>query len=264
MIARANWHIGTMGFGYKQWVGPFYPAGMAPRNYLNHYSQRFDAVEIDSTFYGPPTAASVIRWRTVTSDSFTFCLKTPRLITHDLRLVEATEAMRSFLDTARLLGEKLGAVLIQFPPDFTHDRFGALMAFIKALPSDIRYAVEFRHRSWDTPGTATLLERHEICWVTADHIYMPKTIRRTTDFLYLRFIGPRGRFPTKDREMVSRDEDLRHWRRLIQPHLADAGDVFAHFNDDYSGFSPATCNRFKEIVGIESQEIRPLQQKRLL
>lgn len=253
-----------MGFAYKQWIGPFYPAGMVARNYLSHYSRLFDAVEIDSTFYGPPAPANVRRWAAVTPDQFTFCLKTPRHITHDLRLANATESMLAFLETARLLGDKLGAVLLQFPPDFAHDQFGALLSFIKTLPTDIRFAVEFRHRSWETPGTITLLERYNICLATADYIHMPKQIRRTASFLYLRFIGPHGRFPSKDREVLDRVTDLQQWHEKIEPFLGDVTDVFAFFNDDYSGYSPATCNRFKRIVGLQLREIRPLRQRRLL
>jgi uncharacterized protein YecE (DUF72 family) len=263
MGKMVNWHIGTMGFAYKQWVGPFYPAGIAARSYLAYYSQMFDAVEIDSTFYGPPSADSVKRWKDITPAGFTFCLKTPRIISHDMRLVDAWGLMTAFLDTLRLLGDKLGVVLLQFPPDFTHDHFNTLMAFLKELPEDIRFAVEFRHRSWDTPGTATLLERYNICWAAADYIYLPRAIKRTADFLYLRFIGPRGRFAAKDREMVDRSVDLQQWHQKIEPHLAKLGDVHSFFNDDYSGHSPATCNRFKEIVGVEPKEIRPLQQGRL-
>ena len=80
MPSSTTWHLGTMGFGYKQWLGPVYPAGMAPKNFLSHYSTLFDAVEIDSTFYGAPRQESVLRWRQATPDHFTFCLKTPKAI----------------------------------------------------------------------------------------------------------------------------------------------------------------------------------------
>lgn len=258
-----NWHIGTMGFAYKQWVGPFYPAGMGPRGYLTHYSQSFEAVEIDSTFYGPPSVSSVQRWRTVTPPEFTFCFKTPRTITHELRLEEADESMAAFLNTARMIEDKLGVILLQFPPDFTHDHFGALLSFLKKLPTDIRFAVEFRHRSWDTPGTTTLLERHNVCWAAVDYIYMERAIKPTADFLYLRFLGPRGRFPSKDREMIDRTKDLQEWHQRLQPHLESVSDVYVFFNDDFAGHSPATCNRFMRLVGIEPKDMGPLQQGRL-
>lgn len=258
-----RWHLGTMGFGYKEWVGAFYPAGMPPRSFLAHYSQLFDAVEIDSTFYGVPGEAQVKRWTAVTPLDFTFCVKTPRQITHELCLVNAVEPMLAFLEVIALLGEKLRVVLIQLPPDFTYPQFNTLRTFLMALPPRFRYAVEFRHRSWGTLGTAVLLHEHNIGWVSADYIHMPKQVKRTTDFIYLRFIGPHGQFATKDKELVDKTAVLRQWYQHLQPELDKVGNVYGFFNNDYSGFSPQTCRRFKEIVGIGGGEIRPLQQGRL-
>lgn len=259
-----KWHLGTMGFAYKQWVGPFFPAGMAPSNFLSHYSQLFDAVEIDSTFYGPPSTKTVKRWYSVTPPDFTFSLKTPRTITHERRLVGALEPMSAFLEKARVLEGKLGAVLIQLPPDFTHDAFLPLMRFLEELPDDIRFAIEFRHRSWNSPGTTTLLERHNVCFTAADYSYMPKNILRTADFLYLRFLGPRGRYPSKDREFSDRTAELSQWQQRIQLHLAHVSDSFAFFNNDFTGFAPAACNRFRRILGIEDRAEQPWRQQRLI
>ena len=258
-----DWHLGTMGFGYKEWVGAFYPAGMPPRSFLAHYSQFFNAVEIDSTFYGVPGAEQVQRWTAVTPPDFSFCVKTPRTITHELRLVNASEPMQAFLEIVGHLGEKLRVVLIQFPPDLDYGYFNLLRQFLRTLPAKFRYAVEFRHRSWDTPGTAVLLREHNVAWVTADYIHMPRRVRRTTDFLYLRFIGPHGQFATKDKELVDKTAVLHAWYRQLSSELDKVDDVFGFFNNDYSGFSPKTCNRFKEIVGVGGDEIRPLQQGRL-
>jgi uncharacterized protein YecE (DUF72 family) len=107
------------------------------------------------------------------------------------------------------------------------------------------------------------MEAHQLCWVSGDTVYMPQQIRPTTDFLYLRFIGPHGRFPTKDRLRIDRGADLQAWQRQLQPHLRGAKEIYAFFNDDYEGFSPETCNRFKRIIGLEPDEIRPMQQGRL-
>ena len=143
-----SWHLGTMGFGYKQWVGAFFPAGMASRNFLAHYSQLFDTVEIDSTFYGTPKSETVQRWRSVTPSNFTFCLKTPRAITHDTPIADSVDSMLAFVDVARLLGQKMGPILIQFGPEFDYTQADQLHRFLESLPIDVRYAVEFRHRSW--------------------------------------------------------------------------------------------------------------------
>ncbi len=258
-----HWFIGTMGFSYKQWVGPFYPAGLKSRQFLGYYAERFNALEMDSTFYATPRQSTVQRWTAVTPPSFTICPKLPRQITHEHRLIDARTLLFEFLDQMRRLGPRLGPVLIQLPPDFSTAEFAALQAFLPLLPSDLRFAVEFRHRSWAQPSTAEYLQNHNICLAAADYIHMPKQITRTTDFLYLRFIGPHGQFRTKDREIVDKTPVLENWRRQIQPLLTEVTAVFAFFNNDFAGFSPETCNTFKRIVGIEPGEIRPLQQGRL-
>lgn len=259
-----NWYLGTMGFAYEQWRnGVFYPAGMPQHQFLHYYSQRFNAVEMDSTFYATPPAESVRRWMQTTSADFQICPKVPRHITHELRLHDAQEEFASFVETMRLLSSNLGPIVLQFPPDFTFDSVGALIRFIPLLPRDLRFAVEFRHKSWHRPETAVLLSQHRLCWVAADYIHMPKRLHRTTDFLYLRFIGPHGQFASKDRELVDKTTDLQAWYAQIQPHLKEVTAVYAFFNNDYAGYSPATCNKFKQIVGLGGEEIRPLVQGRL-
>ncbi len=261
-----SWHIGTMGFGYKPWQGVFYPKGVTGPQQLAYYAEHFSAVEMDSTFYGTPVPANVERWAAITPPDFIICPKAPREITHDLRLTGsgATGLLEQFLTTMRLLGDKLGPILFQFPPDFKADEVERLQTFLPQLPDDLRFAAEFRHRSWATPETADLLRQHRICWVAADYIYLPKEIVPTTDFLYLRFLGRHGRFATKDREMVDKTAELEQWYGRIEPHLAQVSDVYAFFNDDYAGFSPASANRFKKIVGQETVEIGQPQQGRLL
>lgn len=258
-----DWKLGTMGFGYKQWVGSFYPAGMSASRFLTHYSQQFDAVEIDSTFYGTPRPAQIAKWYQTVPAHFTYCLKTPRQITHDLRLLDGVEQMMHFLDVVSGLKEKLGSVLIQLGPDFTVEEQPRLVQFIEQLPSDFRFAVEFRHRSWVREETAVLLNTHNICWVAADYIHLPKTVTITADFLYLRFIGPHGQYATKDQELADKTADLRNWHDQIKPHLPQLETVYGFFNNDYSGHSPTTANRFRRIVGLPEREIRPLQQGRL-
>lgn len=260
-----NWYVGTMGFAYEPWRGGvFYPAGMGQKQFLGYYSQRFNAVEMDSTFYGTPSAKAVQKWTAVTTSGFKISPKTPRDITHDQRLGDSLAPMSAFLATMRLLGDKLGAILIQFPPDFTIGAVERVNHFLGQLPADLRYAVEFRHLSWDTPETAQMLAAHRAAWVMADYIHMPPRITyRTADFLYLRFIGPHGQFASKDRELVDKTAVLQDWYTQIQSHQADINTVYAYFNNDYAGYSPATGNKFKRIAGIEVEEIRPYQQGRL-
>jgi uncharacterized protein YecE (DUF72 family) len=259
-----DWYLGTMGFNYKQWIGPFYPDGLPARLHLTYYAERLNALEMDSTFYGTPSETAVQRWASVTPVDFKICPKMPRIVTHERRLVDADGLTAEFLERMRLLGDKLGPILLQFPPDFSMAEVSALIHFLPQLPQDLRYVVEFRHRSWDKPETTVLLQTHHLCWAAVDYIYMPRRIARTTDFLYLRFLGPRGRFPGKDRQMLDRTAELGKWWQNLQPHLDQVKTVYGYFNDDYAGFAPLTCNRFKEIVGADPGEIRPMQQGRLL
>ncbi|MEM7334537.1 MAG: DUF72 domain-containing protein [Chloroflexota bacterium] len=258
-----KWHLGTMGFGYKQWIGPFYPAGMNARSFLSYYGQHFDAVEIDSTFYGTPRAEQLQKWANSTPKQFKFCLKTPRQITHEQPLPISIDEMLVFLERVQLLKDKLGAILIQFGPDFTVQYQEELDHFLSQLPKTIRYAVEFRHRSWAVEETAVLLQKHNACFVSADYIHLPKEIVQTTDFLYCRFIGPHGQYATKDKELVDLTPALNQWHQKMTPYFDKVSNIFGFFNNDFSGHSPTTCNRFRKIVGLSEQEIRPLQQGRL-
>jgi uncharacterized protein YecE (DUF72 family) len=258
-----DWFLGTMGFSYKEWIGAFYPPAVNSRNYLAYYSERFDAVEVDSTFYGTPRPEQMERWAAVTPSHFKFCPKTPRDITHTQRLVNADAEMSHFIDTMRLLGDKLGAILIQFPPDFTTHEQDKLAQFIANLPSDVRFAIEFRDRSWEDPETADLLRQHNIAWAAADYVHLAKVVRQTAGFLYLRFIGRHGQFAEKNREQVDKTAELQQWMAQIQSHLDKVNTVYGFFNNDYAGFSPATANSFKEIVGLEAKDIGIMHQGRL-
>ena len=245
-----NWHLGTVGFSYRDWDGVFYPAGAPLRSYLAHYSKIFNTVEIDSTFYGTPPASRVRNWAAAVPPDFKFCVKTPRQITHELRLNNASDPMQVFIDTMRLLDEKLGAILIQLPPTFTAAQFDTLAAFLITLPPGLQYAVELRHESWFTGETPTPLKAYNVCWASIDYLDLPKQISLTTNFLYLRWLGKHGQFEHKHKEQVDVIPQLEWWWAYIEPQLARTQTIYGFFNNDYAGHSPGTCNRFKAIAGL--------------
>ncbi len=259
-----NWHLGTIGFSYKDWNAVFYPAGLQPRDYLAHYSQIFNAVELDSTFYGTPKPEYVERWARVTPPEFTFCVKAPKEITHEMRLVGVEGLLDSFLATMRLLGQKLGVILFQLPPDFTFAQIHVLAVFLRNLPPGIRYAVEFRHPSWNTTATQQLLQNQNVCWVSADYKHLPRKVFVTTDFIYIRWIGRHGQYEIKNHERIDPTPQLRTWWDDIQIQMQNIETVYGFFNDDFSGHAPATCNRFKRMVGLAVRDTKPPQQGRLL
>lgn len=260
----ANWHLGTVGFSYKDWAGVFYPARTPPRDYLTHYSQIFDAVELDASFHAVPPLASVQRWAAMTPNDFNFCVKTPRQVTHELGLVGAAGAMSAFLERMRHLGSRLGPVLIQLPPNFSAAQTPTLAEFLAALPTDLRYAVEFRHPSWYTPETAELLRAHAAAWVAVDYPTSPRHLAVTSDFLYVRWLGQHGRFSRKDREQTDVRPALEWWAGRLQDLQAGVQTIYGFFNNDFSGHSPRTCNTFKEIVGLPVRKPQLPTQGRLL
>lgn len=248
-----TWRLGTMGFAYEPWRGVFYPESANPRQYLAHYSQVFDAVELDSTFYGAPRETTLRQWIAQTRPGFRFCPKTPREITHERGLARAQgagEAMLAFLDVMRLLGDKLGPVLIQLPPSFSPAQQPVLADFLAALPNDLRYAVELRHRGWYTPATAEFLRQQGVAWVALDYLDLPRQVQVTADFIYIRWVGQHGRWVQRGREEIDVTPRLRWWWEQLQPALSQVREVYGFFNDDYAGYAPATCNRFKAIAGL--------------
>ena len=258
-----EWYFGTMGFSWKDWQGVFYPEGIESRDYLAYYSRYLNSVEIDSTFYGIPRESYVNRWAEITTAGFKICAKTPKAITHEKVLIDVQDETRAFLNTMRLLGDKLGVILVQFPPSFSSDHRPALADFLDSLPDDLRFAVEFRHQSWYTAETADLLRAHRTCWVATEYTDLPKSVEVTTDFLYLRFIGEHGRFKRHDRVQADVNEQLRWWWQRIQEQADQVHTIYGFFNNDYAGHAPGSVNQFKEILGLPVEEATPPRQGRL-
>jgi uncharacterized protein YecE (DUF72 family) len=266
----ADWYLGTMGFGYKDWKGVFYPQGTETADFLGYYSRIFNSVEMDTTFYGTPRAATVEGWAAATPDGFKFCAKTPRIITHELELVGAAGYMQEFTDAIRHLGDKLGVILVQLPPSFDVTHHLALAAFLEELSQtarDIPVAVEFRHRSWFTPEsgseTRDLLRSRGVCWAATEYPHTPGVIVPTTDFLYLRWIGQHGTYDHHNFERVDKTSELTRWLQAIREVESRVKRVYGFFNNDYAGFAAGTCNRFKEIAGLPVESFTPPEQGRL-
>jgi uncharacterized protein YecE (DUF72 family) len=262
-----RWYIGTMGFSYADWSGVFYPADMPARNYLSYYSRIFNGVEIDSTFYGIPRETTIRRWASIVGPAFKFCLKTPRAITHDSGLKDVEAEMRAFLDQVVLLGEALGVVLLQFPPSFRRDQLGALEGLLTGLPEGYKFAVEIRDPSWfdipsgqREPALASLLRSLGICWAATEYPGLPARFYRTTDWLYIRWIGQHGAYRVHDHERVDKVVQLRDWCAQIARESDRMAEIYGFLNNDYAGFAVGTADRLKGILELPRQEYRPPKQ----
>ncbi|HEV2801160.1 MAG TPA: DUF72 domain-containing protein [Pyrinomonadaceae bacterium] len=256
--------IGCQGWNYEDWVtGPasdetvFYPRGTRPAAMLSHYTRAFSTVEVDSTFYAVPSAATVDGWHKRTPPRFTFALKLPRQITHEfgLRWKASADTLAEFCDHARLLHDKLAAVLIQLPPQFeaVPENLRALETFLPHLPSDLPFTVEFRHPSWITDEVIELLASYRLPvtllegqWIARRTLF--RTVERIeADFAYIRFMGARDltRF---DRVQRPQDDNLQLWHTAITRLCARGTRVLAYFSNYYEGHAPASANKLKRLL----------------
>ncbi len=258
----SQWRVGTIGLSYKEWVGPFYPAGSTQREFLPYYSKVFNAVEMDTTFHSIPRSSIVESWYSSTPPDFIFCVKTPRVITHELRLENTQAMMNEFIESILPLREKLGPVLIQLPPSYTQEYISGLRTFLELLPSDYQFAIEFRHHSWFNDKTAHLLSEHDICWVAIDFPNLPQKIIPTTDYLYIRWIGINNKYHHHSYEREEKTGQLQRWLEQIQSYLDELPVVYGFFNNDYTGFAAGTCKRFMQLAGlVKSNNDIPYQEK---
>lgn len=259
-----DYYIGTMGFSYRDWEGPFYPSGISARDYLPYYARSFNAVEIDSTFYGTPRRETVIRWRESTPDGFKICVKVPRVITHDAALVDCHVEIQEFIESIRLLDDKLGVIVFQFPPSYDNSNNDTFDKFMEQLPGEFSFGAEFRHPSWYHEQTSILLGKHSISWVATEFEGVPKEVQLTSEAIFIRFIGKHGQFRRHDREQIDVSSKLNWWREWIQSKIEQVASVYGFFNDDFSGHAPAAANRFKEILGLPVTKQNLPKQMRFL
>jgi uncharacterized protein YecE (DUF72 family) len=241
-------YLGTSGWSYADWEGSVYTPGMPPASRLAEYARRYASVEIDSTFYGTPRRSTVERWREVAPEGFLFAAKFPQEITHENHLSGCEEQTRSFLEVMALLGEKLGPLLLQLPPDFDARNMETMEAFLAGLPEGFRYAVEVRHRSWLEAGLPELLRERGAALVLVDSPGMPRLEEATAPFVYVRWLGDRREFPSGHTHLKrERDEDLRWWSEQVSRFLKEERTVFAYANNHYQNHSPTTLERFLQV-----------------
>lgn len=242
-------HLGTQGWSYKSWDGVFYPKDTPSNKYLAEYANKLSAVEIDSTYYATPRAATVKQWNEVTPDDFRFTAKFPQKITHEKMLKGAGQDTSLFLDAMSQLGAKLGPLLLQFPYNFKPDQRPVLEEFLAALPPPprFRYAVEVRQRGWLQDWFFEILERHQVALVLADYAYMPRLSRPTTDFTYIRWLGNRKDVPDDeyDHVRIDRSNELDHWAEVISDLVDKGVAIWGFANNHYMGHSPATLREIQ-------------------
>lgn len=242
-MAGGTTYVGTSGWHYSHWVGPFYPKGLAPNDFLGFYAGRFGSVEINNTFYRLPKAETVAEWCRETPPGFVFACKASRYITHMKKLKDPAAATARFFDVVTGLRRKLGPILFQLPPHWNVD-VERLAHFLAALPRGFRFAFEFRDESWFVPAVFRLLERHGAAACAFDLGGRRSPVRLTADFIYIRLHGPggpyRGRYDGRT---------LAAWARRAKAWRESGLDVYCYFDNDEAGYAAADALRLAALLG---------------
>ena len=231
--------VGTSGFAYKEWIGPFYPPGTKSAAMLGHYAGRFNSVEVNYTFRRSPTAAMTETWSGVTPEGFVFALKANQGITHFARLKDIGERLARFLEAVAPLGPRLGPVLFQCPPNLKYDPdvLDGFLADLAAAPGSHRCAMEFRHPSFDTDEVRKKLASAGVAICVADTEQAPATFRRTGDFAYVRLRG------------TGYDENaLEGWASSFRSALTEGTDVYCYVKHEESASGPRDAAILKQMV----------------
>jgi uncharacterized protein YecE (DUF72 family) len=235
--------IGTSGWHYNSWRGPFFPAGLPLKNQLQYYASQFATAELNGVFYRTPTPEAVKSWRNQTGNSFIFAWKASKFITHWKRLSDKSVNSLELLEgRLSLLGDKAGPILFQLPPHFPANT-ERLAPFIKLLSKKRRYSFEFRHPGWYTAKTLRLLADHNISLCLSDHHDAPAPWKRTADFVYIRGHGPGGRYHGH-----YRPDELSTWSRRIRSWKKQGCDVYVYFDNDQKSAAPADALKLKQLL----------------
>lgn len=233
--------IGTSGWHYKHWVGPFYPPRTSAAKMLPYYVGRFNTVELNNSFYHLPKESALHYWRDCTPDGFCFAVKGSRFLTHMKKLKDPDAGLARFMSAVEVLGGKLGPILFQLPPNWELN-LERLALFLQALPPHHRYAFEFRNPTWEVQSVYELLERHNAAFCVFDLAGYQSSLRVTAEFAYVRLHGPGGKY------QGSYSEDaLAAWARQIAEWQRRLHTVYCYFDNDDSGYAARNALRLKEL-----------------
>ncbi len=228
--------IGTSGYNYPEWKGSFYPADLPASKMLAYYSARFPTVEINYTFYRMPTEKLVAGWAAGTPSPYKLTLKAPRRITHDSRLKNTRDLVEGFCRVAGTLGDKLGALLFQLPPNMKKD-VALFDAFLETLPPKVCAAFEFRHESWFDDEVFERLGRRNLALCVNDSEKLSAPVRVTADYAYFRL-----------RDEGYTGDDIRRWAETIARETAYCSHVYVYFKHEEEGKGPAFARMLQTLL----------------
>jgi uncharacterized protein YecE (DUF72 family) len=240
--------LGTSGWQYRSWKEVFY-GGVTQKQWLQHYCDSFDTVEINNSFYRLPDTETFSHWHDETPDSFVFAPKMSRYLTHVKRLKDPAEPVQRFLEHAQPLKGKLGPILIQLPPTLKADA-ERLDETLKQFPSRIRIAVEFRHDSWFQSEINDLLCEHNAALCLNDGGAVKTPLWRTADWAYMRFHAGKASPPP-----CYGTSALTTWVKRLTDQWSDNEDIYVYFNNDPHACALLNAAQFAGAVERAGRQI---------
>jgi uncharacterized protein YecE (DUF72 family) len=242
--------VGTSGWTYDGWRGPFYPKDVSKKHWLRWYGEQFPSTEVNGSFYRTPSLEAVKAWREDTPEKFLFAWKASKFITHWKRLSEKSINSIELMETRlRVLGPKAGPVLFQLPARFKADR-ERLASFLKLLPKRYKYAFEFRDASWYEEPILNVLRDRNVALCLSDHVDAPSPWEVTAAHVYLRGHGPTGQY--KGRYSL---KTLREWAASIRKWRRRRLDVFCYFDNDQKSAAPKDAQRLIKLLSVPAKSI---------
>jgi uncharacterized protein YecE (DUF72 family) len=232
-----NTWVGTSGFQYAEWKGNFYPEDLPAAKMLPFYAERLLTTEINYTFHRIPSAKTIDNWKELTPEKFRFGLKAPQKITHFAKLRDCVDTVRYFHDVVSALGEKLGPVLFQLPPNFRKDTF-VLADFVNCLPEKMSAAFEFRHESWFAEDVFDALKARNVALCIADTEKLETPKIATADYGYLRL-----------RREDYNKADIQRWSAFVGEQAGRWTDTFIYFKHEEAGIGPKLAGEMIALLG---------------
>jgi uncharacterized protein YecE (DUF72 family) len=236
--------IGTSGWHYRHWRGPFYPDTLPADRMFAHYARHFDTVELNNTFYRLPPPGAAEAWRQAAPRGFLFAAKGSRFLTHMKKLKDPARGLARFFERIDGLGRRLGPIVFQLPPGWGVD-LPRLQAFLEALPAGHRYAFELRDPSWHSEGVYRLLRRHRAAFCIYDLAGFESPRLVTTDFAYVRLHGP----GPKAYQGSYAPRVLEGWARRIEEDWRSLKAVYVYFDNDQAAYAVRDALRLKDLAG---------------
>lgn len=246
-IIKMAIYIGTSGWSYDHWENVLYPEKLPSPKRLDYYLQRYQTVELNSSYYHWPRDTTFSNWERRLPDKFLMTIKAPRGLTHSSRLYSPEKWVERIDYSLKCLGEKLGVFLVQLPPGFSCD-MPRLAYFLEQIPRWIKVAVEFRHPSWHNEEVFSLLEKNNAAYCVMSGANLPCILKATASFVYVRMHGPDHNFLYAGSYS---DDDLRWWAGRIREWEMQGKMVFVYFNNDGAGNAVRNADSLKNFLGLK-------------